>query len=221
MIELADRKARLRKSARAMRAAAHAAGGGGAALQAAAHFREHIDAGPHFRDYAASGAAQIVAGYWPVGVEFDTRPTLHDLARAGAAIALPVTVAAGKALIFRAWLLPGAAPPGAAHDVLPKLPARDIHDIPIPGNDAAVVEPGIILVPLLAFDRAGWRLGSGKGYYDITLAGLRRRGWTGVTVGFAFAAQEVPEVPHGAGDEPLDWIVTEREAIETGARTEI
>jgi 5-formyltetrahydrofolate cyclo-ligase len=226
MNDLAERKARLRASAKAVRAAAHAAAGPQAPIKAGIHFLENIAIGeapgPAGGGPAASGAATggaaggeapIVAGYWPVGAEFDARPLLSELARAGATVALPVAVGAGKPLLFRKWSFPTDAT-GA----VPEPPARDIHAIPIPGAEAPAVTPEIILVPLLAFDRGGWRLGSGLGYYDITLAGLRRRGWTGVAVGFAFAAQEVREVPRGADDQPLDWIVTEREAIETGAR---
>jgi 5-formyltetrahydrofolate cyclo-ligase len=70
----------------------------------------------------------------------------------------------------------------------------------------------VILAPLLAFDRRGYRLGYGGGFYDRTLAILRSRGRV-LAVGMAYAGQEVAAVPHGPNDERLDWIVTEAEAI--------
>ena len=70
------------------------------------------------------------------------------------------------------------------------------------------VEPDVVLAPLLAFDRDGWRLGYGGGYYDRTLADLRARGEV-TALGFAFAGQQVEAVPHGPDDARLDGIVTE------------
>jgi 5-formyltetrahydrofolate cyclo-ligase len=85
-----------------------------------------------------------------------------------------------------------------------------------PGVEAETVRPMIVVTPLLAFTRAGARLGYGGGYYDRTLAALRAEGDV-LAVGFAYAAQEVPRIPKSRGDEPLDYIVTEREAIEVVA----
>ncbi len=68
--------------------------------------------------------------------------------------------------------------------------------------------PEVLLVPMLAFDRSGYRLGYGGGYYDRTLAALRAAGRV-LAVGIAYAAQEVPSVPHGPRDERLDWIATD------------
>jgi 5-formyltetrahydrofolate cyclo-ligase len=76
---------------------------------------------------------------------------------------------------------------------------------------AALAVPQILIVPLLAFDGAGRRLGFGAGYYDRTLLKLRASGPT-LALGFAFAAQRVAEVPAGASDQRLDWIVTEEGA---------
>jgi 5-formyltetrahydrofolate cyclo-ligase len=82
-----------------------------------------------------------------------------------------------------------------------------------PKPEAAQVDPDIVLVPLLAFDRAGYRLGYGGGYYDLTIAGLRARK-TITAVGIAFAAQEVARVPTTPRDARLDLVLTEREVIE-------
>jgi 5-formyltetrahydrofolate cyclo-ligase len=76
--------------------------------------------------------------------------------------------------------------------------------------------PEVLILPLVAFDRRGYRLGYGGGYYDRTLAVLRRQG-RALAVGVGFAAQEVVAVPCGRHDQRLDWIVTEREAIEPGS----
>jgi 5-formyltetrahydrofolate cyclo-ligase len=67
----------------------------------------------------------------------------------------------------------------------------------------------VVLVPLLAFDRRGWRLGYGGGYYDRTLRALRAEGPL-LAIGLGYAAQEVAAVPHDEKDERVDLIVTER-----------
>jgi 5-formyltetrahydrofolate cyclo-ligase len=82
-----------------------------------------------------------------------------------------------------------------------------------PKADAAEVEPDILLVPLLAFDRAGHRIGYGAGYYDLTIAALRERKPI-IAIGLAFAAQEVPAVPATPRDARLDLVLTEREVID-------
>ena len=76
-----------------------------------------------------------------------------------------------------------------------------------PDESAAVVEPDVLLLPLLAFDAEGWRLGYGGGFYDRTLTRLRRRKPI-VAIALAFASQEVDAVPHSAYDERLDWVLT-------------
>ncbi len=84
--------------------------------------------------------------------------------------------------------------------------------IPVPSEQASTVRPDLLLVPLLAFCSLGYRLGYGGGYYDRTLADLRRQSNTVVAVGFAYSDQEFEAVPHDDTDERLDWVVTEREA---------
>jgi 5-formyltetrahydrofolate cyclo-ligase len=85
-----------------------------------------------------------------------------------------------------------------------------------PPPEAPEVVPSLLIVPLLAFDRAGYRLGYGGGFYDRTLQKLRGAGGDVLAVGVALSAQEVPAVPRDDTDQPLDWIVTEREAIAIG-----
>jgi 5-formyltetrahydrofolate cyclo-ligase len=142
----------------------------------------------------------IVAGFMPLKSEINPLPLLQKLSQAGARLALPAIAGRGKPLIMRAWEF------GASLD-------RGQWGIREPKADAPEVEPDILLVPLLAFDRAGHRLGYGAGYYDMTIH--RLRALKPVTaVGIAFAAQEVPKIPTTPRDERLDLVLTEREVID-------
>jgi 5-formyltetrahydrofolate cyclo-ligase len=85
-----------------------------------------------------------------------------------------------------------------------------------PLTEARQVFPDILLVPLLAFDRSGQRIGYGAGYYDMTITALRARKAV-VAVGIAFAAQEVAQVPSTPRDARLDLVLTEREVIDVRA----
>src|SRR5262249_45311258 len=89
----------------------------------------------------------------------------------------------------------------------------------VPAWDAAPAIPAFLIVPLLAFDRRGGRLGYGAGYYDRTIAALRASGKAVFALGVGFAAQEVPEVPALPHDQRLDAIATEAYLIETGERS--
>jgi 5-formyltetrahydrofolate cyclo-ligase len=142
----------------------------------------------------------IVSGFMPFKSEINPLPLLQKLGEAGARLALPAIAGRGKPLIIRAWQF------GAPLD-------RGQWGIREPKADAHEVEPDILLVPLLAFDRAGFRLGYGAGYYDMTIH--RLRALKSVTaIGIAFAAQEVPKIPTTPRDERLDLVLTEREAID-------
>jgi 5-formyltetrahydrofolate cyclo-ligase len=142
----------------------------------------------------------IVSGFMPLQTEIDPLPLMRMLAEAGAALALPVVAGRGKPLVMRAW-----------HWGDPL--AEGVWGIREPKPEAAEVEPDILLVPLLAFDRAGHRIGYGAGYYDLTMAGLRAR--KAITaVGVAFADQEIPVVPATPRDARLDLVLTEREVID-------
>jgi 5-formyltetrahydrofolate cyclo-ligase len=136
----------------------------------------------------------------PLKSEINPLPLLQRLSEAGARLALPAIAGRGKPLIMRAWEF------GASLD-------RGQWGIREPKPEAPEVEPDILLVPLLAFDRAGYRLGYGAGYYDMTIH--RLRGLKPVTaVGIAFAVQEVPKIPTTPRDERLDLVLTEREVID-------
>jgi 5-formyltetrahydrofolate cyclo-ligase len=142
----------------------------------------------------------IVSGFMPLKSEINPLPLLQKLAEAGARLALPAVAERGSPLIMRAWEF------GAPLD-------RGHWGIREPKPDAPEVEPDILLVPLLAFDRAGYRLGYGAGYYDMTIHRLRALKPV-IAVGIAFAAQEVPKIPTTPRDERLDLVLTERDVID-------
>jgi 5-formyltetrahydrofolate cyclo-ligase len=142
----------------------------------------------------------IVSGFMPLTSEFDPQPLMRKLTEKSARLALPVLVGRGKTLIMREWSFGEPLSAG-------------VWGIREPEPEAAEVEPDILLVPLLAFDRAGSRIGYGGGYYDRTIAQLRGRKAV-VAVGLAFAAQEVSAVPITQGDERLNLVLTEREVID-------
>ncbi|HEX7791699.1 MAG TPA: 5-formyltetrahydrofolate cyclo-ligase [Afipia sp.] len=142
----------------------------------------------------------IVAGYSPINSELDPFPLMRALAGKGAALALPVVIARDHALIFRAW---------EPDEGL----VRGQYGIFQPSSDARDVDPDIVLVPLAAFDRAGHRIGYGRGYYDRTLQDLRAKKKITV-IGVAFAVQEIEAVPRLPHDEQLDCVLTERELID-------
>ena len=132
----------------------------------------------------------VVSGFWPIDTEIDIRPLLHRLHERGHTVVLPVTPKRGNPLSFRTWR------PG---DVL--QPERFGTFRPV-GEEAV---PDFLLVPLLAFDRRGYRLGYGAGFYDRTLAGLPRC----FALGVAYAAQLVDAVPAGPHDWRLNAVATE------------
>ena len=142
----------------------------------------------------------IVSGFSPLKTEINPLPLMRKLAAAGPTLALPVVQGRGKPLIMRAFTFGDALASGQ-------------WGIREPKPDAAEVAPDILLVPLLAFDRNGQRIGYGAGYYDMTINRLRSLKPV-VAVGIAYAAQEVAEVPVTERDARLDLVLTEREMID-------
>jgi 5-formyltetrahydrofolate cyclo-ligase len=139
----------------------------------------------------------VVSGFWPMREELDIRPLMFELFNQGCELALPVVMAKGQPLVFRAWR-PGDPLEQGVFNTLHPSPKRE------------VVEPDALIVPLLACDRDGWRLGYGGGFYDRTLRDLRKRRKV-LAMGVAFDDQLVAEpVPHGPDDERLDWLLTDR-----------
>jgi 5-formyltetrahydrofolate cyclo-ligase len=144
------------------------------------------------------GAA--VSGFMPMKSEINPVPLMRKLADAGATLALPVVAGKGKPLIMRAWSLGEPL-------------ASGVWGIREPKPEAPEVFPDILIVPLLAFDRRGHRIGYGAGYFDMTIAALRARKPV-VAAGIALAAQEIAEVPTTPRDARLDLVLTEREVID-------
>jgi 5-formyltetrahydrofolate cyclo-ligase len=148
----------------------------------------------------AAGPGVIVSGYSPLKSEINPLPLLRRLAEPGTGLALPVVVGRGQPLVMRAWSF--GAPLNAG-----------VWGIREPPADAAEVFPDILIVPLLAFDRAGNRIGYGAGYYDRTIARLRAMKPM-TAIGIAFAAQQVAAVPATSRDARLDLVLTERGVVD-------
>lgn len=138
-----------------------------------------------------------VSAYWPMRSEADPRPILEALYARGTALCLPAIVKG--AMLFRRWAPWEPIVPGGFGTLVPELHQPE-------------VKPNLLIVPLAAFDRRGYRIGYGKGYYDRALGELGAV----VSVGIGYGAQEIAEVPDEPHDRRLDWIVTERETIRCG-----
>ena len=156
----------------------------------------------NFVDAIMIARAQPVALYHPIKDELNPAPLERALRAAGARILLPVAIDRSAPLIFREFV---------EHASL----AADAAGVPAPPETASALTPSIVVTPLLAFTRRGGRLGYGGGYYDRTLAALRRDHAI-IAIGYAYAAQEVDDLPTAPLDQPLDWIVTETETINAG-----
>lgn len=185
-------KVRMRAAAQVARRAAwqswtaRSSDAAGAAL--AAH------AGPLLAAVRREHGPRIVSAYLPMRTEIDPLPLLAAMVAAGLTTALPIVPGRGVPLLFRRWR------PGDPV-VVAGFGTRE------PPASCPLVEPDLLLVPLLAFDPTGYRLGYGGGYYDRTLAGLRGAGAI-TAIGLAFAEQEVDAVPHLDYDQPLDGVLT-------------
>jgi 5-formyltetrahydrofolate cyclo-ligase len=142
----------------------------------------------------------VVSGFMPLKTEINPLPLLRKLASAGAELALPAICGRGQPLRMRAYTFGDRLIAG-------------VWNIREPAADAPEVFPDILIVPLLAFDRTGHRVGYGAGYYDLTINALRARKSV-IAAGIAFAAQEISAVPHTERDAALDFVLTERESID-------
>jgi 5-formyltetrahydrofolate cyclo-ligase len=135
----------------------------------------------------------MVAAFWPIGAELDTRPLFDVLAALGVTACLPRMAGPRQPLEFY---------PHRPGNALLEGPMRVLEPLP----EGPALHPTIVIVPLLAFDHAGYRLGYGGGFYDRTLPTLLP---STVVVGLAFEAQQVVSLPHNATDARLKQIVTE------------
>ena len=137
------------------------------------------------------------SAYWPMRSEADPRPILEALHERGLLLCLPAIVE--KRMHFRRWAPWEPIVPGGFGTL-------------VPAPEQPEVKPAILIVPLAAFDRRGYRIGYGKGYYDRAITELE----PALTVGIAYAAQEIAEVPAEPHDRRLDWLVTQDETIRCG-----
>ncbi|MEM9394202.1 MAG: 5-formyltetrahydrofolate cyclo-ligase [Pseudomonadota bacterium] len=140
-----------------------------------------------------------VSGYMPIQSELDPRPAMTALHWAGRDICVPVVQSKGLPLRFHRW-----------------TPETEMVDGPygaqVPASED-LLAPQVLILPLLAFDGRGTRLGYGGGFYDRTLAELRSLDPETYAIGFAFAAQEAARLPAEPTDARLDALVTEAETL--------
>ncbi|MCV3272984.1 5-formyltetrahydrofolate cyclo-ligase [Roseobacter sinensis] len=179
MSDLAGQKTQARHDGFARRKAAHAADPGtGAGVLSA---------------FLAGHRGVPLSGYMPIRTEIDPRPAMAEAAAYGP-VGIPVILGDGQPLEFARWEPDMPLVAGAFGALIPE--------------EKVVFEPEIVIVPLVAFDARGGRLGYGGGFYDRTLAQLRAKRPT-LAVGFAYAAQEADALPLEPTDQRLDFIVTE------------
>ncbi|WP_417436447.1 5-formyltetrahydrofolate cyclo-ligase [Hoeflea sp.] len=138
----------------------------------------------------------VIAGYLPIRSEPDLRPMLARLRERGARLCLPV-VLDRETIVFRDFVR------GA--DLV-----KTGFGTSGPGDDAEILDPDMLLMPLSSFDARGNRLGYGAGHYDRAIAGLRARGKSPLLIGTAFSVQETEALPAEDHDVPLDMILTEQ-----------
>ncbi|PDH63819.1 MAG: 5-formyltetrahydrofolate cyclo-ligase [SAR116 cluster bacterium MED-G04] len=185
--ELDAAKAALRKDQGRIRAAARDASPD-AAETLAGHAQALIERLPVTAD-------AIIAGYWPIRSELTPLPLMAALVARGMRTALPATPQPGQPLVFHHWQEGDALIEG-------------LYGTSEPPSTAPLCVPDVLLVPMLAFDRLGYRLGYGGGFYDRTLAAIRPEKPLVRAVGIAYAEQQVDAVPVGDHDASLDAILT-------------
>ena len=183
---LEDLKKLARKAAFARRKAAY---DGSSANQAA-----------HLSSFLAGHRGVPMAGFMPINTEIDPRPAMEEAAAHGP-VGVPVIIGPGQPLRFALWEPGTKMVEGAFKAMIPEKPEW--------------MTPEIVVVPLVAFDHSGGRLGYGGGFYDRTLEGLRANGAC-LAIGFAFSAQEANDLPLEPTDQPLDLIITESGVLTPG-----
>lgn len=146
----------------------------------------------HLATLLAERRPGLLGAYWPFRGEFDPRPLLARLVEEGVGVALPAVVDRKGPLEYRSWR------PGE------KL-IDGIWKIPVP-EAGAVVLPEAVLVPLVGFDRACYRLGNGGGYFDRTLAALDPKP---LAIGVGFEILRIETIHPQPHDVPMDCVVTE------------
>ena len=182
---LAEAKAELRRAALARRDA----------LDAEARIEMSLAAGEHADAALAFEPGTVISGFFPIRSEIDARPLMDRLRQRGARLCLPV-VLDRETIVFRELVRGGALVPTGF----------GTHG---PGEDAAVLDPQILIMPLSVFDAKGNRIGYGAGHYDRAIARLRARGLDPHLFGMAFSCQEAEAVPAGPHDQPLHGLASE------------
>lgn len=171
--------------------------------------RVAADASPDAGAMLAMHVAQLVetlpniksiTGFLPIGDEIDILPCLNRLRADGYEIGLPVVIEKHQPLVFRAWV---------DGDELQAGPLKTRHPLP----QAPEITPDVLLVPQLAYDGSGYRIGWGGGFYDRTLASLKSNGGQIHAIGVAYDEQQIDKVPVGEFDVAVDWIVTEKRSL--------
>ncbi len=154
-----------------------------------------------FFDKIAPKTGQVIAAYWPMEREFDSQAILERLLVQGHICALPVVQKDSRILRFARW-----------DDTIElKKSAQGVHE-PLINETTQWLEPDIVIVPFIAFDRRGYRLGYGGGYYDATLSYLRKKKEI-LAVGVGFARQAcLFNLPIEDHDERLDWVITPQDS---------
>lgn len=188
--DLARAKEAARVAARARREQAHRDLGAAAPALFAEHFFHHLPLPRH----------GVIAGYVPLNHEADPGELLAEAGKRGYRTCLPRVARKASPLQFLQWA-PGDPLAAGAHGTKEPMMGRP------------VLQPDIIIVPMLAYEPGGLRLGYGGGYYDRTLAALRAAGRQVLAVGLAYAEQGTDHLPEDPHDQRLDWLVTERRAI--------
>jgi len=192
-VPMSNEKAALRERALAARKAAFESHGAEAGRRLAAHGLDFLSPRPGL----------TVSGFAAIRDEIDPSHLLDWLQREGYRLAMPVMEGRGKPLVMRAWA-PGDEMATVQWGIREPLASK------------SEVYPDVVLVPLLAFDRHGHRLGYGGGFYDRTLAKLRARAAV-TAVGIAYDELEVDAVPHESYDQRLDWVLTPSGPIKCNA----
>lgn len=185
--DLAALKEQARKAAFAAREAAHAADDGHPAGV--------------LSSFLAGYRGVPLAGYMPIRTEIDPLPAMGEASAYGP-VGVPVIDAAGRPLRFARWEPDAKMVTGVFGTQIPA--------------DPVFFEPEILIVPLVAFDLSGGRLGYGGGFYDRTLEKLRAKRAT-LAVGFAYAAQQMADLPLEPTDQRLDLVITETGVIDCRA----
>ena len=141
---------------------------------------------------------QLIGCYWPFRREFNCVPYMREILRTGGRVALPVVIGRGQPLVFRCWTESAAM-------------ERGVWNIPHPASGESVF-PSALVIPLVGFDDAGYRLGYGAGYYDMTIASLAVRPRC-IAVGFEYS--RLPTIYPQPHDRPMDVIITEARTRDT------